>query len=184
MTVLQFLASLADSLAWPVVVLVLAWKFHVPLVALLKALRLGKVGNTEFEFEQGVKEAEVAAADLLPAPTEASERGSVREAIVHPRAAVLEAWMELEEKAIGAAFSRGVLKPTARRWPEGDIRGLQKAKLLKDQHQIALDQLRELRNQAAHHPDFRPKPDAVLSYVTLAQELGAELDRIAAINPQ
>lgn len=76
MGILEFIASLASSLAWPAVVVVLAIIFRVPAMALLEALhkriphllRATGPGNTSIEFATIAEEAAGAAGDL-PNPT-------------------------------------------------------------------------------------------------------------------
>lgn len=72
MKILEFVASLANSLAWPTVVVVLAIIFKTPVTALLDALhkriphlqRATGPGNLTIEFSQAAEEADAAAAKL------------------------------------------------------------------------------------------------------------------------
>lgn len=55
MDLLTFIAELFKAIAWPIVTLVVALLFRQQIIALLARLRKGKLGSTEFEFEQEVK---------------------------------------------------------------------------------------------------------------------------------
>jgi hypothetical protein len=172
---LTFIVELTKALAWPITFVVVALLFRKQLISLLGALKKGKVGPAEFEFEREVRQIESAAADLPSAPTSSEV---AREAASNPRGAVLEAWLKLEDQAIDLALSRGLTNATARRYALGAINGIRKSGLLKDEYLRVLEELQELRNRAAHDPDFTSSPDAVLSYVRLAADLGQELERL------
>lgn len=144
--------------------------------SLLRTLKKGKFGPAEFEFEREIMQIEAAAGDLPSAPTPSE---AVKEASSNPRAAVLEAWLKLEDQAIDLALKRGLTNATARRYAAGAIQGIKKSGLLKETHLRVFEELQDLRNRAAHDPDFSSTPDAVLSYVRLAADLGQELERLS-----
>ena len=87
--------------------------------------------------------------------------------------------MRLEDQVIDLAMTRGLTNATARRYAPASIRSVKESGLLKNSHLRALDDLQELRNRAAHDPDFAPDPSAVVSYVRLAADLGRELEALA-----
>lgn len=173
---LTFTAEVIKALAWPAAVLVIAILFREQLIRLLQAVKKGKFGPAEFEFERGVQAIEAAATDLPSAPMNQS---LIRDAAVHPRAAVLEAWLRLEDQVIELAMKRGLAQPTARRYAPASLRGVKQSGLLKESHLQVLEELQDLRNRAAHDPDFSPDPSAVVSYARLAADLGRELEALA-----
>ena len=173
---LTFTAEMIKALAWPLAVLGIALLFRKQLIVLLQAMKKGKFGPAEFEFERGVKAIEATVTDLPSSPTGQS---LLRDAAVHPRAAVLEAWLRLEDQAIELAMKRGLTNATARRYAPASIRAISQSGLLKESHLHVLEELQELRNRAAHDPDFSPDPSAVVSYARLAADLGKELEALA-----
>lgn len=178
MDVLTFIAALVESLAWPLATVVVAILFRKQLISLLARLRKGKVGPAEFEFEEGVRALEKEASDIPGTP---SRVGTPTISLVtsNPRAAILEAWLEVEDQATTLALTKDLVRPTARRNPMGVLRGLESSDILSDEHKAILAQLRNLRNQAAHEPDFSPSADSVLSYVQLSRDLKNELERLS-----
>lgn len=179
MDTLTFISEITKSLAWPVATIIVSILFRKQLYLLLSRLRKGKVGSAEFEFEEAIKQLEESASELATAPDSNMGTPSVRLVTSNPRAAILEAWLELEDKAINLALSLDLVRPTARRYPEGAIKGIRKAGILSNANLNILEALQLLRNQAAHDPDFNPLPDAVLTYTQLARDLGAELEKMA-----
>lgn len=176
---LTFIAEIVKAIAWPVAVVLLARIFRPELANLLRGLKKGKIGPAEFEFERTVKELESTAPDLAWTPAETDRPIEyVRLAATHPRAAILEAWVRLEDRAIEFALSKGLTNPSARRHPQGAFAGIRSSGILSKRHLDVLDELRELRNEAAHDPDFNPPYDAVVTYVYLAENLLREFDEI------
>ena len=173
---LTFTAELVKALAWPVSILVMAFLFRKQLVFLLQAMKKGKIGPAEFEFELGV---EALSANITDLPSAPADQSIIRYAAMHPRAAVLEAWLRLEDQAIDLAMSLGLTNATARRYAPASIRAVKESGLLKAGHMEVFERLHELRDRAAHDPDFSPAASAVVSYVRLAADLGRELEALA-----
>jgi hypothetical protein len=61
---LTFVSKLIDSLAWPLVALVLGLVFRRKLLDLIPAIRKFKAGPLEAEFELAAKEIRVSAAEV------------------------------------------------------------------------------------------------------------------------
>ncbi|MCI1124295.1 hypothetical protein [Stenotrophomonas maltophilia] len=175
MDVLTFLVQLSTALAWPTVTLIVAITFRPHLVDLLRSLKKGKFGPAELEFERGIQALDAAAVEVpaVPIPT-----STLKEAALHPRAAVLESWLRLEETTIDVALRKDLIKPTARRHGRGAVESLKRSKLLSDDHVQMLDDLQDLRNQAAHDPDFSPDPATVIAYIRLAEGLRMEIKEL------
>lgn len=167
-----FTVEMVRALAWPLSVLVIALLFRKQFVELLKAIKKGKFGPAEFEFERGVQAIQASVIDLPSAPTPSS---TIKDAAFNPRGTVLESWLRLEDQAIELALKRGLTNATARRYALGAIQSIKRSGLLRPDHMQVLDELQDLRNRAAHDPDFSPDPGAVVAYVRLAADLGQEM---------
>lgn len=169
--------ELIKAVAWPVTAIVLALLFRGQVVSLLRSIKRGKIGSAEFEFEREVQAIEASVPDLpsLPPPISAA-----KDATANPRGTVLEAWLKLEDRVIDLAMRRGLTNATARRYPSGSLQALRRSGLLPESHLNLLSELQDLRNRAAHDPDFAPDPDSVLSYVRLAADLEGHLESLAS----
>lgn len=176
MDTLTFITEIAKALAWPASTFGIALLFRKQLVELLRTVKRGKVGPAEFEFEREVKAIESVAVQLPSAQTPAHVAS---DATANPRGTILDAWIRLEDQAIDFALKRDLVRPTARRNPHGAIKGILNSGVLSESSQTVLDELYNLRNLAAHDPDFNPSADSVLAYVRLAADLGLELDRMS-----
>ncbi len=138
-------------------------------------MKRGKVGMAEFEFERDVRELE-SSAQLLPSSK--SPANAAFMATENPRGAVLDAWLRLEEQIISLAMRKGLTNATARRYPRGSIDALMRSDLITSSDRSIVENMRELRNLAAHDPDFSPNPDSVVSYLQLSSDLGVRLEQI------
>ncbi|MFL6586670.1 MAG: hypothetical protein ACJ8GV_07255 [Luteimonas sp.] len=145
--------------------------FRSEVRALLGRIRKGKVGSAEIEFAEEVRELTVEAARALPAPP-APSSATISLSATNPRAAILEAWLHLEAVARKAAFG---VNEFAGRTAISTGHTLAKSGLLNPEEVAIFDQLRSLRNQATHDPEFSPKPESVLEYTQLAGALSQRL---------
>ncbi|SRR5712691_11611465 len=180
MDVLTFIVEIVKASAWPLAALFIALQFRDQLRALLARLKKGKVGPAEFEFEETVKTLKEEAAALPPGPVTAGVGAStVSLASSDPRAAIMNAWLEVETALARLAQTKGQVPLSLPRSPVQAIRAVQKAQLIEPHHIALFNDLRGLRNQAAHELDFNPSTESVLTYVRLAKELSGVLDKAA-----
>ncbi len=169
------LVKILSSLAWPIAAVYIAFFFKKELAALLARLKKGKWGAAEFEFENYVREVE-AETEIPRTPESENVTPSVAaRASTDPRGAIVSAWIEVEDALFSLVRNWQLSDPVSSakqiRSTVWAIRAVQKAQAL-DPNWIALFyDLRAMRNEAAHSPDFSPPPDAVLKYVQLAKEL-------------
>lgn len=106
MTVLQFIASLVSSLAWPLAVLVIAVIFRAQIRQLMsRPLRRFRAGPVEMEFDRLLSEVEVAVerpATAAPGEEQRSESPVIEEleglVTTSPVAAVMDAHAAVERE--------------------------------------------------------------------------------------
>ncbi len=184
---LEFIAEMTAAVAWPGVAVTALLVLRKPLLSLVPLLQRVKYGEFEAEFGAEVRElaAEVAKADL-PAPgavpgaivTTEVDGEIARLAEVSPRAAVLESWRTVEVGLLRAmpnvASSRSG-QPVA---AIHAIRVLQQHRLLDQGIVGLLHELRSLRNQAAHAPEFAVTVSTALEYAAAAKRVASHLDTI------
>lgn len=178
---LTFIAEITKALAWPLAAVLISLVFRRQLQGLLTRIKKGKVGPAEFEFEQGVRELRQELPKELPFPPPPTPQEThALHALAEPRAVVLEAWVKLEvalrELARKSNLANGLAAPNSAYLANH----LTKAGLLEPWLLNLYRDLRRLRNQATHEPEFSPSPESVLAYVQMAQELEAEIRKISA----
>lgn len=184
MTWLAFIAELVKALAWPVATLVIIIILRKPLLALLPLLTKFKWKDFEFEFGKQIAEAQAEASTKLP-PTTQTAKASLAAGPLHalvqtsPRAAVLEAWIQVDSAA-RAAVARHELPQPVQAYVSTPklVSVLQSAKLIAPEQAGLVYDLRALRNQAAHAPDFALTNEAAQNYVELAGRLVDYLDSV------
>jgi hypothetical protein len=155
-----------------------------PIRGLLPLLQRLKYKELEIEFGRRVEEVKQELAQELPPgaaqPTpEPANSALLRLAEVSPRAAVLEAWREVELAALEAARKVGGEAFRNRTLTFEAIRVLERSESL-DRNIIGLlRDLRGLRNQAAHAPDFALTKESALEYAESALAVARYLRNMA-----
>lgn len=168
---LSFVAALIDSLAWPFAIIVAVLLLRRPLSELIPLLERLKYKDLELSFRERVHKVATEADALLPPPPagvvpSAAEDRMQQLVDISPRAAILEAWVELEAAAAEAARRRNLdLRPSDLKSPRKLFQALREGQIL-DNYQLALlDDLRAIRNSAAHAPDFTLPSSTAGQYV-------------------
>lgn len=178
---LTFVAHVVDALAWPLTILIIIAILRKPLSGLLPLLQRLKYKDFELEFGRHVEEVRQEVQSELPAPPGPSliqpdEEVIERLAGVSPRSAVLEAWRRIEEALFRVAQRRQI--NVQARSPLAIFRALQRAEVLDPGKLRILHELRVLRNDAAHAPDFALSKDSVLEYSRLASTMADYLSTL------
>ena len=183
MGILQFIASLAASFAWPITVLALAILLRIPLTRLLLALTHLKYKNIELDFGEQLRELERQAKEINIAPKKLkaiseTKRDSLQlleEAarIVEedlPQAAIVIAWQAVEAE-LASAIMRLALSPD---YPPYNS-ALKNAETLREQKAIdartflLLGRMRNLRNMAVHGVDTQITSREATEFVAIAR---------------
>lgn len=178
MSYLSLITEIIKVLAWPCTVIVIVLMLRKPLIKLIPLLQRLKYKDLELDFGKSVKELREDAIKVLPdemADATLVERipeKIIRLAEISPRAAVMESWHAVQKAAIDALRKRrGDLEESARGSQYRLVQTVAKAGLL-DEDQIGIyHNLRFLRNEAAHSPDFALSPESALEYSNLAYRL-------------
>lgn len=174
---MELLVNLLVGIAWPVAVVWIAYLFKGELRSLLHRMSQLKYKDVEAKFEIGLTEAEAKALSIervvpqLPQRQEiTSKLDSLRRiADVSPRAAIMEAWVLVEEAAGKSGFVQGAAIPRIN--PHLFVEELVRLGKLPKGSDSLLDQMRKLRNQAAHLPDFSLNQDEADRYLQLAARM-------------
>jgi hypothetical protein len=183
---LTFTAAVIRAVAWPLTALIIILVLRRPLLNLLPLLQQLRVKGIELEFGRRV---EVLAADAAELPAAGGAAGALppvrppvaQLAEVSPRAAVLESWLEVRAAAVDALRRRGVpYRSRDVESPLGLRRALEGAGILDAPTLGVFDELRNLRNAAAHAPAFSIDPGSALDYARLAGRLAEHVKRRSA----
>lgn len=176
---MELLINLLVGIAWPVAVVWVAYLFKGELRSLLHRMSQLKYKDLEARFEIGLAEAEAEAKflasdhttpQLQQRPEITSKLESLRRiADVSPRAAIMESWVLVEDAAGRSGFVQGAAIPRIN--PHLFVEELVRLGKLPKGSDSVLDQMRKLRNQAAHLPDFTLNQDEADRYLQLAARM-------------
>ncbi len=182
---MDLVVQLIKSLAWPIVVIWLGYLFRGEIRDLFGRVSQLKYKDLEAKFERGLASAEAEAEQALegtkqrqlthkepiyPSPYDQRYAQLLRISEESPRAALLEAWIEVETALIEAAARYDV--DVNRRAPPFKlaISLINTGNYAKTVLPLFED-LRVLRNEAAHARDFQPTNRQTRRYLQLAIEL-------------
>jgi len=175
MSVLEFVASVVRSLAWPTAVVVILLVLRKPLAALIPLLERLKFRGLELDFRKQVHEVAAEADEALPAlPPQVAEPASDIEQLaqVSPRAAVVESWLSVETAASNALQRRlPSISPTDLKYQPRLAQSLRQANILSPKQLSLFDELRQLRNAAVHVPNLTLTPSTAMEYARTARRL-------------
>jgi hypothetical protein len=179
---LEFIANIVGSLAWPAVFIAVFYFLREPVENLLPLLQRLKYKEIELEFNRRVEEVRAEVVQELPplptaAPAQTDElTKAARLAETSPRAAVLEAWLSVEMAAFDAARRLDWQVPN-----DKASNGAFAMKFIERHPQVdrsivgLLRELRSLRNQAAHAPEFALSKSAAIEYASSAARVAEHL---------
>lgn len=175
MSILEFLASIINALAWPVLVGFCIYILRTPTGKLITRLSKFKYGKLEADFREALDE-------IKPIESKASERLLEQRKSVSidledladasPRAAVMEAWILIEKAT--AEFCEAHDFPPSISY-QGFFRAAKENNLDIEHLQSAYQEMRLLRNKAAHASDFDITPGTARDYVKAAYFISSEL---------
>lgn len=171
---MELVVNLLVGIAWPAAIVWVAMLFRHDIRFLLKRISQLKYKDVEASFDEGLAKAEANAAVIENPPLtitrqpEFSDRLEQlrRIADVSPRASILEAWVLVEEAAAKSGFVQGASSPRVN--PFLFVEELVRLGKLPIGSTSLVEQLRRLRNQAAHLPDFSITQDEADRYLQIA----------------
>jgi hypothetical protein len=180
---LDFFSSVIHSLAWPAAIVLVVLLLRTELRDVILRIRRLRAAGVEVEVGEKIEEIERRAEEVLPpivpAATGRDEEQLQTSANLSPRGAVLDSWLALEDE-IRAAATRAGIDVTSRSsvgWLLGE---LQRRERIKPELRAMIEDLRAVRNAAAHSRDFDLSPGRALEYATLARRLANLFDLLAA----
>jgi len=184
MDTLTFISEVIKSTAWPLTVVIVAFSLRKPIIEIIPSLRKLKYKEFEMEFSKELENLKTKTKELtqtrtgqLQLPEEnkpeiIKENNLLKLAQFSARAAILEAWIEVESVAaeIASSFWNEPPSDAFKKSPKlGEY--LFQCKVLNQQQLETFNKLRQLRNKAAHAEDLELSSDDAESYVELAISL-------------
>lgn len=185
---LTFFAQVIGALAWPVTVGIVVVLLKDQIASLFPFLKRLKAGPVEAEFEREIQEAKNEAPNLpapeaLPALVDSRRQQLMQIAYINPRTAILDAWQGIEFAVKKAAIQQIGGSPM----PDISsalkmVRALSKSGVITPDEAALFHDLRGLRNQATHAPDFNPTLESALNYIDLATRLQSRFEQLANVD--
>lgn len=182
MDTLTFISELIKAVVWPVSSIILVALLRKPIVELIPLLRRLKYKELELEFAQEISELKAEAVFIAKEKGEdvlsvsAVPSNLLNLVAFSTRAAIMEAWVEVESAAVSVASSFWGVSPndTFRNMPKlGDY--LLQCKVIDEKQLMVFNKLRELRNKAAHARELNLSENDARSYVQLASDLAKHI---------
>lgn len=178
MDTLTFITEITKAVAWPLAAITLLFLLRKPLLELVPLVKKLKYKEMELEFSQEVMETKAAVAESAETTpnksVEAQEKSEhiAQIAAYSTRAAVMEAWIELETAAAELASSFWQTSNTDVMKKNINLAEyLYKCGVIGPQQVNTFNTLRKLRNQVAHAKEIDLSEKDVLSYIDLASNL-------------
>lgn len=195
---------MVKALAWPITAVIVAVMFRTEVRNLIRRLSKMKYKDAEAEFREGLSEVTKHVEAGAPAIEEknkeprplshedldraAAETLAYQEKLflvarASPRAGILEAWVGLEA-ALLSYLAVSSKDPSIKHLPDA-IRVIGQMGVLPKDWLQAIQELRQLKNRAAHDADFTPSADDAKEFISLASSITGYLrhssERLTAV---
>jgi len=177
MTALAFIVEMTKALAWPLAVFGILVIYRKTLPNLVERIRSLKYGNFEAAFaDQTTQVAEnISSTSQSLSGSASTDRKLLSLAQQSPRAAVLEAWLQIEQRLHALAASAG-MEAKPRSSITELLHSLRGANAITAETERALLGLSQLRNLAVHAPGEELSTQKAIDFITLAGALLWTLD--------
>jgi uncharacterized protein YutE (UPF0331/DUF86 family) len=164
-----FISEMTKALAWPATLIVALLLLRKPLVSLIPFMRKLKFKELEMEFSEQIQalksEAEIDETSEIDTP-------AMNILSFSTRAAVLEAWMELENVAVSLAASFWSTSNTSPFKSYAKLgHYLHQCGVLNDTQLKSFDELHKLRNQLVHTEEVELTENDAKAYIMVAANL-------------
>jgi hypothetical protein len=161
MGLLDFIASLVGSLAWPVAAIIIALLFRRQLTGLLNKIRRLTWGDTAVDFADKLDKLENVSREAATEQPDAPVQHTLpddrfqRLLEISPSAAILDAWGPVEQSLRHISKGRNY-DPATLKSPFKTMKQLEADKLVSPTIYKMLRDLQNLRNAAAHQREVSP----------------------------
>ncbi|MFM4917770.1 hypothetical protein NRL00_09465 [Aeromonas dhakensis] len=189
MDYLTFISKAIESLAWPVTIITLIFLIRKELPEIVRLLRRFKYKDIELEFGAATKAIANEIKEVVPAIQKNMKIAGMSKSEIKlrldaiaelaPRAAILEAWLQVEAAAADVIRQKGLGASTPYPAPLRLRESLQKSGILNTRQLAIFEQLRTLRNEAVHVPEVEFTKAAVANYIESSIAIASYLEDLA-----
>ena len=170
-----FISDIIYSLSWPAAIVICVLLLKKPFLSILSGLKTFKGLGLELSFSEKIDEIASQEKHYEPqhiALTE-SQQHLIKLTEVSPRAAIIEAWIDLESAAQDLLQARGIT--TSKKSPVSTANLL--SEFFPEERWIVhnFHEMRSLRNMAAHSSDLQVTPAESYEYVKATNRLASYL---------
>lgn len=153
MSTFEFVSSIINSLAWPIVILTIIILLRKAIVNLLSNLSRVTYNNLEMEFAQTLEKLETSLETKVPPSNLQSPRDNEIASVaqISPAASIILAWSMVEQELM-STIKRLAISPDYPPYnsPLKNIGLLKDAGLIDSETEKTLGELRDIRNKAVH----------------------------------
>ncbi len=175
---LTFVSEVIKAPAWPSTLIAIVYLLKKPIIELLPFMKKLKYKELELEFSQEVMAlkaeiSETPTLDIDKVDNLTLETSKAFELVAFStRAAIMEAWIELEAAAVEVASSlwNQSSSEIMRNIPKL-AEYLHQSKIIDDKQLDILQRLRQLRNKAAHAEELHLSEEDAKAYIAMASSL-------------
>lgn len=175
-----FTTEMVKALAWPASAIILVFLLRKPIIDLVPLMKKLKYKELELEFSQELKSLRSEVTANSGTEDQVVSQPSNSKALdllsFSARAAIMEAWIEVETAANEVASSFWGKSPneTMRNFSKlGEY--LHQCKVIDDKQLIIFQRLRQLRNKVAHVQAIDLNEDDAKSFIVMAENLAKHI---------
>ena len=175
----EWVLPLADTLAWPLVVLVLVWVFRPYIGKIIGRIHTIQYKDLQLRLSQNLEEAVSRAEALEPTGVSTTDVVVPTPSDADPRIIILNSWAAVEAAILRLATeNQGTIGRTDRMSTWRRIQALSQAELLDRPLVASLDDLRTIRNLIAHGGDLPFDQDALQDFTRAAVRVESMIERL------
>jgi hypothetical protein len=159
MDIYTFISSIVASIAWPLSIILIVWILRSPLYKLVPLLKKLKYKEFELEFNEVLKEIDPTSSNSSSSKSEEPKNPAVQKFLalieISPRAAIVEAWLNVETALIECGIRNGVFENSTLPKSSAEAANLLFSKEVISSNQVeAFKNLQLLRNKAVHNQEL------------------------------
>jgi len=179
-----FIAQIINTAAWPLVVIFVIYQLKDRLAELLPRLKKLKHKDTELEFSEKLNELAVESEASKEEAISIEKKPKINEQYdflmklsgISPRSAVIETYRVLETASAKAVAKAYPELETKKIFNPMQIQKMLQGKVLDKMQLHQFNELRKLRNQAAHMEEIELKNMPIEAYIDIALTLANSLE--------
>ncbi len=175
---METIIQIIDIIIWPLTILIILYIFRKQFSLVISNLSRIRYKELEANFGKQLRSIENDTPEIFSTSNKEDKNNndtiSVTERLAQiadlsPRAAITEAWIQIEKALFELAEKSGITE-FQRRTDYKILQALQKRKVIQEGVYKAYTELKSLRNEAAHNPQFNISPDEAQQYIDYSED--------------